>query len=190
MSLIPTILLFFVALQFVSTSMDYWFNANVENSLQESLELAQTQLRITEERAGQLSDEIRSLIENRTDEVDELESILNFQARYGADSLILYSENGKYDISAVGQKLEGIKLPNVPVNLVRGLANDNPSENIIQETPQGDLVRNVALTFIGKERIKATLITTFLVDKQQRAKMQNVTQGIEDYRQLKYLKEP
>lgn len=33
LSLIPTALLFFVALQFISTSMDYWFNINVEKSL-------------------------------------------------------------------------------------------------------------------------------------------------------------
>lgn len=195
LSLIPTILLFFVALQFVSTSMDYWFNANVENSLQESLELAQTQLRNTEERAGQLSNEIRSLIESQsaeepTDTKSNLEAILRFQAQHGADSLILYSEDGSYDISAVGQKLKGVKLPNIPINLVRSLSVDNRSENIIQESLQGDLVRNVALTFLGEKKIKATLITTFLVDKEQLAKMQNITQGIEDYRQLKYLKEP
>ncbi len=196
LSLIPTILLFFVALQFVSTSMDYWFNANVENSLQESLELAQTQLRNTEERASQLSNEIRSLIETQTiaekpnSVRNRLESILNFQAQFGADSLILYSEDGIYEISAVSQKLKGVKLPNIPINLVRGLTNEKSSENIIQETLQGDLVRNVALIFLGEERLKAILITTFLVDKEQLAKLQNITQGIEDYRQLKYLKEP
>ncbi|MDX2433196.1 MAG: PAS domain-containing sensor histidine kinase, partial [Desulfobacterales bacterium] len=41
LSLIPTILLFFIALQFVSTSMDYWFNSNVEESLDVSLRVAQ-----------------------------------------------------------------------------------------------------------------------------------------------------
>ena len=41
LSLIPTILLFFIALQFVSTSMDYWFNSNVDASLDESLKVAQ-----------------------------------------------------------------------------------------------------------------------------------------------------
>ena len=41
LSLVPTILLFFIALQFVSTSMDYWFNSNVEASLDESLQIAQ-----------------------------------------------------------------------------------------------------------------------------------------------------
>ncbi|MHB8149505.1 MAG: hypothetical protein ACYDIB_05035 [Desulfobulbia bacterium] len=33
MSFFPTGLLFFIALQFVSTSMDYWFNSNVAQSL-------------------------------------------------------------------------------------------------------------------------------------------------------------
>ena len=32
LSLIPTILLFFVALQFVSSSVEYWFNASIEDS--------------------------------------------------------------------------------------------------------------------------------------------------------------
>ena len=40
LSLIPTILLFFVALQFISSSVDYWFNASIEESLGESLHLA------------------------------------------------------------------------------------------------------------------------------------------------------
>ncbi|MHB8810308.1 MAG: sensor histidine kinase, partial [Desulfobulbaceae bacterium] len=37
LSFIPTALLFVIALSFVSTSMDYWFNSNVEESLQSSL---------------------------------------------------------------------------------------------------------------------------------------------------------
>ena len=40
LSLIPTGLLFFISLQFVSTSMDYWFNINVEQSLLDSLDIA------------------------------------------------------------------------------------------------------------------------------------------------------
>ncbi len=36
LSLIPTLLLFFVSMQFVTTSMDYWFDDSVEVSLQKS----------------------------------------------------------------------------------------------------------------------------------------------------------
>ncbi|MBT8354641.1 MAG: hypothetical protein KJO60_08970, partial [Desulfofustis sp.] len=34
LSLLPTILLFFVALQFISSSVDYWFSSSIEQSLQ------------------------------------------------------------------------------------------------------------------------------------------------------------
>jgi two-component system nitrogen regulation sensor histidine kinase NtrY len=89
LSLIPTILLFFVALQFVSTSMDYWFNANVEQSLQESLKLAQTLLHDTKKKTKQLGLDIRTRLEEIPVNVDpqvaevELQSVLNFQTRYG-----------------------------------------------------------------------------------------------------------
>ncbi len=55
LTLIPTILLFFVALQFVSTSMDYWFNDNIEDSLTESLKLAQSLLHDKEEQVTLMS---------------------------------------------------------------------------------------------------------------------------------------
>ena len=55
LTLIPTILLFFVALQFVSTSMDYWFNDNIEDSLTESLQLAQSLLHEKEDQVTRMN---------------------------------------------------------------------------------------------------------------------------------------
>ena len=42
LSLIPTIVLFGLATQFISTSMEYWYNIQVEQSLKKSLEVAQS----------------------------------------------------------------------------------------------------------------------------------------------------
>lgn len=58
LSLIPTILLFFISLQFVSTSMDYWFNSNIEISLENSLELAKAHLHDTKEEVNVLGDTV------------------------------------------------------------------------------------------------------------------------------------
>ena len=52
LSLLPTILLFFVALQFISSSVDYWFNSSIEQSLQESLGLARSVIADTSEQAA------------------------------------------------------------------------------------------------------------------------------------------
>jgi two-component system nitrogen regulation sensor histidine kinase NtrY len=42
LSLIPTMLLFFVSAGFITNSIENWFNSEVEESLEESLEVAQT----------------------------------------------------------------------------------------------------------------------------------------------------
>jgi two-component system nitrogen regulation sensor histidine kinase NtrY len=196
LSLIPTILLFFVALQFVSTSMDFWFNANVEKSLQESLELAQILLHDTEDRADQLGTDISSRLQYIPINDDpaiaarELEDILNFQTRYGPDSLILAAVDGSFEISATSTRLKGMKLPDVPVNVLQKLVLDQPGENIIQETLQGDLIRHAAVTLLGKDGKQAILTTTLLIDKERIARMELISEGIEGYKQLKYLKEP
>ena len=45
LSLVPTFLLFFVAVGFITNSVEHWFKAQVEQSLQGSLEVAQTYYR-------------------------------------------------------------------------------------------------------------------------------------------------
>src|SRR5512136_849017 len=45
LSLVPTILLFLVAAGFITNSVEHWFSAEVEQSLQGSLEVAQTYYR-------------------------------------------------------------------------------------------------------------------------------------------------
>ena len=45
LSLVPTILLFFVAAGFITNSVEHWFSAQVEQSLQGSLEVAQNYYR-------------------------------------------------------------------------------------------------------------------------------------------------
>src|SRR6185369_15141331 len=42
LSLVPTMLLFFVSAGFITNSIQNWFNKQVENSLDESMEVAQT----------------------------------------------------------------------------------------------------------------------------------------------------
>ncbi|MCW5199957.1 PAS domain-containing sensor histidine kinase, partial [Desulfobulbus sp. F1] len=64
LSIIPTAVLFFFALGSVSTSMDYWFNTNVEESLESSLKLAQDMFQETENRAANMGRQIGLLMEN------------------------------------------------------------------------------------------------------------------------------
>lgn len=64
LSIVPTAILFLIALSFISTSMDYWFNSNVEDSLQSSLKLAQSILHQTENEAENMGKRLARRLEN------------------------------------------------------------------------------------------------------------------------------
>jgi len=198
LSLIPTILLFFVSLQFISTSMDYWFNSNVEQSLQESLKLAQSLFHEKEEQVGRMG----RAISKRLDDLEissydsktiaeALEKILSFNTINGPDSLIVITEDKNVEIAIQGPELSTMLLPSIPVDVIQEVRQTHLGRTIIQETEKGDLIRNIRMAQIGSHQSgRAVLITTLLVGKENLSRLGFISQGIEGYRQLKYLKDP
>ncbi len=198
LTLIPTILLFFVALQFVSTSMDYWFNASIEDSLTESLKLAQSLLREKEDQVTLMS----KGIEERLKDLDmgaytpeaignALENILSFNPINGPDGLSLITNDKNLEISVKGPQLRSVILPKVPLEVLDRVRAEHGRETLIQEMKPGDLVSCVAEIQLGGGQLgKAILITSLLVRSDQLARMTSISQGIEGYRQLKHFKEP
>ena len=195
LTLIPTILLFFVALQFVSTSMDYWFNASVEDSLNESLQLAQSLLRDKEEQVTLMSkgiaERMKDLdISSYTSETisDTLENILSFNPING---LGLITNDKNLEISVRGPQLRSTLLPKIPLNILDRVRAEHGRETLVQEMNTGDLVSCIAEVQIGSGTLgKAILVTSLLVKSDQLARMTTISKGIEGYRQLKHFKEP
>jgi len=198
LTLIPTILLFFVALQFVSTSMDYWFNASIEDSLTESLKLAQSLLHEKEEQVTRMSDGLAERLKDLdmaayTPETinQTLENILSFNPINGPDSLTLLTNDKNLEISVKGPQLRGIILPKISQAIHDRVRSTHSHEILIQEIKSGDLVNCIAEVQIGKSGLGgAVLITSLLVRSDQLARMTTISQGIEGYRQLKHFKEP
>lgn len=198
LSLIPTILLFFVALQFVSTSMEYWFNANIETSLQESLKLAQQILQDSKNEANQMSMGISqrlSELEMKTYNAKAinitLENILEFNKINGPDGIRLMSQDGNLEISVSGPKLKNVVLPQVPATTLQKVEQFQSREIVVQATTRGDLIRSVAYIQIGNNpENTGILVTSVLLEQEQINRMSLISKGLEGYRQLKYFKEP
>lgn len=198
LSLIPTILLFFVALQFISTSMDYWFNASIEDSLTESLKLAQSLLHEKEDQVTLMS----KGIEERLKDLDitaytpediskTLENILSFNPINGPDSLGLITNDNNLEISVRGPQLRSTILPKVSIEVLERVRSLHSRETLIQELKPGDLVSCIAEIQLGNGQLgKAILVTSLLVKSEQLARMTNISQGIAGYRQLKHFKDP
>lgn len=197
LSLLPTILLFFVSLQFISSSVDYWFNSNIEQSLQESLALAQntiqesqTQARITGDAvAARLIGPDAGLVAAGGNE--GLTDLLALAPATVPSALSLLFDDSRVDLHTASRELQGILLPKVPVDVLQRVRIEQSGEVILQETDQGELVRHIRPIDAGGPVEEATvLVTTLLIDRAKLDRLTAISSGIEGYRQLKYLKEP
>jgi two-component system, NtrC family, nitrogen regulation sensor histidine kinase NtrY len=198
LSLVPSALLFFVALQFISTSMDYWFNTNIEQSLQESLELAQAVIQERKEQVKQESPLIADLISNQSASPTDpehlrkiLTTIINSHLADGPASLTLITDEQPEGVTAQTPVLADQPLPKIPPSALHQARSASEGFILLQDSEQGDLVRH--LIQISTPRFpspKAILITTRIIPKQQKERMTIITQGIEDYRQLNHMKRP
>lgn len=198
LSLIPTILLFFVALQFVSSSVDYWFNTSIEDSLQESLVLAQNLIMDSQKQAEATGNDISVRLLEKTNANLEPEALSAFLKEMVARTpstmqagftVILDQKDQEVYESTPG--LQGILLPKIPVDLLQQVKTQDISRSIIQETSRGDLVRDIRRIHIGPgNENHAILCTSLLISQEKIDRMARISKGIEDYRQLKYLKGP
>lgn len=198
LSLIPTILLFFISLQFVSTSMDYWFNSNIEISLQNSLDLAQSFIQDTEEEAAVLGKKVKnSLIQIRETSPEsaglekKLSTILNDYDTKNTLSFTLITDQRNRLFTVSSPVLSSQKLPAIPMAVLDSVQKNNAAVIINQESISGDLVRHVnSIRLNWNLEEESFLVTTLLIKKEQLERLHYISKGIEDYRQLKYLKKP
>ncbi|THB79749.1 MAG: HAMP domain-containing protein [Desulfobulbaceae bacterium] len=198
LSLIPTILLFFVSLQFVSSSVDYWFNASIENSLQESLNLAQDFIQESRTQVKSTGNDVAERIITDPDwhySAEYLQSFLKDMLRLSPSSsqtsLMLILEHNGLVFTESAPGLQAVLIPELPLDLLNRVKEGNSQEILMQETPQGDLVRYIRLTSnTTPVDNKNVLVTTMLIDKDKLDRMTRISKGIENYRQLIHLRGP
>jgi len=196
LSLVPTILLFFIALQFVSTSMDYWFNSNVEASLDESLQVAQDiyqkKRKVTIETGNVIASQLAAarLLQRDSPAIQQhLEELL---AARNLDGLSLFSDQRQLVAEAAAENIGSSNLPEIPAELFRLAQTGETDQTTIQTVATGEVVRSVIPVYF-KERNATTpyiLVTSAYIPQEQLQRMTIISKGIEGYRQLMMLKNP
>ena len=196
LSLIPTGLLFLVSLQFISTSMDYWFNINVEQSLVESLDVArdiyqearEETLREGELLAGWLkkksADPLLALGEMEGDPLFSL-----FLSEFTALEIIDGERRRVAQVRMPG--LEGEELPPLPGELLREALEGRGGQSVIQEFGGTEVVRGITpLGRSGDGGGKMVLVLSRLIPQEKLRRMETISSGLEGYRQLMIFKTP
>ncbi|MEW6594916.1 MAG: ATP-binding protein [Thermodesulfobacteriota bacterium] len=190
LSLIPTGLLFFVALQFISTSMDYWFNSNVEQSLLESLNIAKEVYQATEDEVVRQGRVVAGQLEVRPAGHPLTPTLKEELAGHGLAGLEVVSDERVVVAAEFASSLAGRSLPEIPMEYLRRTLEGERGLVAAQPlTDGGELLRGFTPVLVESGR-PGVLVISRLIPRERLARMETISTGVEGYRQLMILKAP
>jgi two-component system nitrogen regulation sensor histidine kinase NtrY len=176
--------------------MDYWFNSNVEESLDESLRVAQD---IYQGNKAQTIATGNSITEELIAEKVLQLAPDNIQARLESqmtlrnlDGLTLLSAQRQIVANAESDNINYFSLPEIPAELFRLVLSGETERTSIQSVPTGEIIRSLTPIYFEKESdsIPYMLVTTIYISQDRLDRMTIISKGIEGYRQLVLLKNP
>jgi two-component system, NtrC family, nitrogen regulation sensor histidine kinase NtrY len=195
LSLIPTGLLFFISLQFVSTSMDYWFNINVEKALLGSLDFGKNVYQENRSRVTRLGTTLATRLETenyRPTANGDNRRLVEFLADQDLAGLEFISAQRQIVTSIFAPRLRAEEVPPIPAELLRRSLEGERNLVVIQEVAAGELVRGLTpLRLVTMDsRIAEVMIISLLIPHEHLERMQTISSGLEGYRQLMIMKAP
>ncbi len=111
LSLIPTIILFFVSVQFISSSIEYWYNLPIERSLLNSVEVGEDYYQEIREELISTGNTISGLITyfeyTPLSKNDDLGKLVNEKrTQYGFSRIKVFSQTMELRVSSQDEKLD------------------------------------------------------------------------------------
>ncbi|MCW8858225.1 MAG: ATP-binding protein [Deltaproteobacteria bacterium] len=194
LSLVPTMLLFFVSAGFISSSIDNWFNNQVELALDESLDVAQTYYRNSEANALYYADQLS----NRIKEGKYLNEENLPQLRQ-----LIKEKQGEYNLgivevfSATHEELVRVANPKLPIIEITAATSDPVREGLqgirfSQITPVGkaDLIRGIVpiQSNWNPTDIVGVVVVNYYVPYSLINKMKEISASVDQYKLTKSIK--
>jgi len=195
MSFFPTGLLFFISLQFVSTSMDYWFNINVEQSLEESISVARDTYQEAQSQVGRQGRLVAKRLESlryRHVAPENLDLFLReIMESHGLAGIEIISDQREVLSSIYRPEIDGQLVPEIPAEMIRKALAGALEQVVIEPVAAGELVRGVSPVLVdGSPDGQAVLVLSRLIDGERIRRLETISTGYEGYKQLMLLKAP
>jgi two-component system nitrogen regulation sensor histidine kinase NtrY len=196
LSLFPTMLLFFVSAGYISNSIQNWFNKQIETSLDESMEVAQTYYKNSAANALFYAEQISSFIKNRKllneENLPELKAlIIEKQKEYNLGVVEVFSAQREELVRAANPKLPISEFTNPSSDdLQVGLRGKELSR--VNPVGKADLIRGIVPIYStwNPNDVVGTVVVNYYVPYSLVNKMKEITSSYHDFRQLKILKRP
>jgi two-component system, NtrC family, nitrogen regulation sensor histidine kinase NtrY len=197
LSLLPTIVLFFFSIHFISASIAFWFNAPVEKTLNSSLAVGQKLYEFVEEknlffaeRAAYQIETRKLLKEENGKELSRYVQIV--QRAFDRDAIEIYTPGAKRMALSIESKLEEYYLDMLTSDELTTIAKGQNVKTITQSTFVGEFIKTISTIPFNVEakEAKAFIVISSLAPPGLSSDLISIATGFEEYQQLIMAKKP
>jgi len=197
LALLPTTVLFFFSIHFISTSIAFWFNTPVEQTLNSSLAVGQKLYEYIEEKNEFFAKRAAFQIDSRKLLKKENEKKLTrytqvIQRAFNRHAVEIYTPDAKRVSLSLAHELESLHFGLLTSNDLTDIPKGRFSNTISQNIKEGEFLRTIAAIPFGSDpkKARAFIVITTLVSPELSQNLQAILKGIEEYHQLKLAKKP
>ncbi len=197
MTLLPTIILFFFSISFITTSIEFWFNVPVEQALENSLDVGRYYYDRIEDNNRFYLERISYQI-NSKKLIDPLKQnslsqyLAVVQRSFNINAIELYNSEFKRISFALAPELDNLPLDTITPDNIRKDMSPKNVRIITEKISQGELVRIIGTVPFGVQPNYADgyIVLTTLISNHLSNKMKSISLGFEEYQQIKLVKKP
>jgi len=197
LSLLPTVILFFVSVQFISSSIQYWFSIQIERSLKNSLEVGQDYYKDIADGSLSFGNILSRIITHEgyliSSKRDALTKFSNEKLKeFGLASIQIFSRGLDVETISRDHRIDLTAFKGPGTDILTNAIEKGTDTYTIQSSPYGDLVSGIVPIFSRTESkaVVGLVVTSEFVPGAFVNRLQAISKGVQEYRQLKMLRTP
>ena len=197
LSLLPTIILFFASVQFISASIEYWSNLPIERTLKNSLETGQDYYKSVADEIFFSGNNLGRLITYRgymlISKKDELEKFIDDKRiEYRLAAIKIFSKKLKLRTDSIDNGIDLTPFKDPDEDILRKSFEKGIEKQVVQSLLHGDLVSGIVPIFSRTESkaVVGLIVLEKFIPGVFVNRLNAISRGLEEYKQFKMLKKP
>jgi two-component system nitrogen regulation sensor histidine kinase NtrY len=194
LAVVPGILIFLIASNFSTTSIEGWFKPQVEKPLDQAMEVAQTYYQGLEGTALRHGRYMARVVEHDGLLAEsKRETLAGYlaeqQDRLGVAAITIFNRDGQELVHVKNPVLA--KVPTREANrehVKQALAGHEITT--VHELDNGDMIQAMVPVRDGDQSVVAAMVVAIHVSQRLEARLRNISQAFQEYKQLRLLKNP
>lgn len=198
LTLLPTTVLFFFSIQFITTSIEFWFKIPIEQALENSLDVGRNLYKLVEEnntffldKAAYQIDSRNLLAQKNREDLGNYTQVV--QRAFNLHAVEIYNANFKRLTASLSPDLAKKNFKPVDTDaLQKGMNEATKTWSTSEHLPAGEIIRNISAIPYGAEgaKIEGFVVISILLPPDLEQNLVSISKGFEEYQQMKMLKRP